>query len=134
MRMQKTMALLARQDGWFSASYSHHRVGWEGTHRSAGNVQPIHRHFPMRDGSREPPLGVTDPLSVDCPFRRRPYEVRSGGCAVAAKPPRVELVEATPERYVLDIPLGRVIIEPDGVRFHRNGRGRGLTVVGGKGE
>ena len=51
-----------------------------------------------------------------------------------AKAPRVDLVEATPERYVLDIPLGRVIIEPDEVRFHRNGRGRGLTVVARKEE
>jgi hypothetical protein len=46
-----------------------------------------------------------------------------------SKRARVDLVEATPDRYVLDIPLGRVIIEPDGVRFHKNGRGRGLTVV-----
>jgi hypothetical protein len=48
---------------------------------------------------------------------------------VPAKQPRVDLVEASPERYVLDIPLGRVIVEPEGVRFHRNGRGRGLVVV-----
>jgi hypothetical protein len=46
-----------------------------------------------------------------------------------AKLPRVELVEATPERYVLDIPLGRVVVEPEGARFHRNGRGRGIWVV-----
>jgi hypothetical protein len=50
---------------------------------------------------------------------------------VPANAPRVDLVEATPERYVLDIPLGRVIIEPDGVRFHKHGRGRGLLVVAG---
>lgn len=54
--------------------------------------------------------------------------------AVPAKRPRVELVEATPERYVLDIPLGRVIVEPGSVRFHKNRRGRGLTVVTGKDE
>ena len=45
------------------------------------------------------------------------------------KSPRVDLVEASPVRFVLDIPLGRVIVEPDGVRFHKHGRGRGLTVV-----
>jgi hypothetical protein len=48
---------------------------------------------------------------------------------VSAKPPGTDLVEATPERYVLDIPLGRVIVEPDGARFLRNGRGRGLVVI-----
>jgi hypothetical protein len=48
---------------------------------------------------------------------------------VPARAARVDLVEATPERYVLDIPLGRVIVVPDGVRFHRNGRGRGHMVV-----
>jgi hypothetical protein len=41
----------------------------------------------------------------------------------------VDLVEATPERYVLDTRLGRVIIEPDSIRFHRNGRGRGVTLI-----
>jgi hypothetical protein len=49
---------------------------------------------------------------------------------VPTKPSRVDVVKATPERYVMDIPLGRVMIEPDGVRFHRNGRGRGVWVVG----
>jgi hypothetical protein len=42
---------------------------------------------------------------------------------------KVELVEATPSRYVLDTEIGRVIIEPRMVRFHRNGRGRGLTIA-----
>jgi len=51
---------------------------------------------------------------------------------VRTKTPRVELVKATPERLVPDLRLGRVIIEPDGVRFHRNGRG--LRVVGGAAE
>jgi hypothetical protein len=55
-----------------------------------------------------------------------------------SKHPHVELVEATPDRYVLDIPLDRVIVEPDGVRFHRNGRGRGSPwsdpVIGNKGQ
>jgi hypothetical protein len=42
----------------------------------------------------------------------------------------VELVEYDRNQIVVDIPLGRVVIEPDAVRFHKNGRGRGLTVVG----
>ena len=45
------------------------------------------------------------------------------------KPLTVALVEASPIRFVLDIPLGRVIIEPESVRFHKNGRGRGLTIL-----
>jgi hypothetical protein len=53
---------------------------------------------------------------------------------VPAKNSKVELVEATPKRYVLDILLGRVIVEPDSVRFHKNGRGRGITVVSRKAE
>jgi hypothetical protein len=44
---------------------------------------------------------------------------------------KVELVEATPSRYVLDTPIGRMIVEPNSVRFHRNGRGRGITVASG---
>jgi hypothetical protein len=39
------------------------------------------------------------------------------------------LVQATPARYVLDLPMGRVVIEPETIRFHRNGRGRGLTLL-----
>ncbi len=42
---------------------------------------------------------------------------------------KVVLVEFEKRRAVLDIPLGRLIIEPDSVRFHRNGKGRGMTVV-----
>lgn len=42
---------------------------------------------------------------------------------------RVELVEASPARFVLDMALGRVIVEPESVRFHKNGRGRGVAVV-----
>jgi hypothetical protein len=59
-----------------------------------------------------------------------PKRFGSVGAPVPGKHPRVELIEATPERYVLDIPLGRVIIEPDGVRFHKNGRGRGMKMIG----
>jgi hypothetical protein len=47
-----------------------------------------------------------------------------------AKKPRVELIEYDRNQIVVDIPLGRVVIEADTVRFHKNGRGRGLTVVG----
>jgi hypothetical protein len=42
---------------------------------------------------------------------------------------RIDLVEATPDRYVLDTPLGRVIVEPRSIRFHRNGRGRGISIL-----
>lgn len=43
----------------------------------------------------------------------------------------VSLVEASKDRFVVDIPLGRVIIEPSVVRFHKNGRGRGVIVIPG---
>jgi hypothetical protein len=46
------------------------------------------------------------------------------------KKPVVELVEYDRNQLVVDIPLGRLVIEPDSVRFHRNGKGRGLKVVG----
>lgn len=45
------------------------------------------------------------------------------------RPTRVELVEASPAWYVLDMGLGRVIVEPDSVRFHKNGRGSGAAVL-----
>jgi hypothetical protein len=58
---------------------------------------------------------------------------RSGDAEKMAKPKFVvALVEASPNRFVLDIGPGRVVIEPRVVRFHRNGRGRGVTVVGEK--
>jgi hypothetical protein len=44
--------------------------------------------------------------------------------------PGVRLVEADANRSVLDMGLGRVIIEADSVRFHRAGRGRGRTILG----
>jgi hypothetical protein len=43
---------------------------------------------------------------------------------------RVKLVEFDRNRAVLDMALGRVIIESDSVRFHRNRKGRGIEVVG----
>ncbi len=41
----------------------------------------------------------------------------------------VELVEASPTRFVLDIGPGRVIVEPTSIRFHKNGRGRGVALL-----
>lgn len=43
---------------------------------------------------------------------------------------RVKLVEFDRNRLVADIALGRIIIEAESVRFHRNGKGRGIVVVG----
>jgi len=40
----------------------------------------------------------------------------------------VRLVEASPARDVLDLPIPRVVIEPGTIRFPKNGRGRGLTL------
>jgi hypothetical protein len=48
---------------------------------------------------------------------------------MAAKKPGVALIEASADRIVVDTRLGRVIIEPEGVRFHRAGRGRGRVLV-----
>ncbi len=41
----------------------------------------------------------------------------------------VALVEASPARFVLNIGPGRVIVEPKSIRFHRNGRGRGVALL-----
>jgi hypothetical protein len=41
----------------------------------------------------------------------------------------VVLVEASSNRIVVDSKLGRIIIEPESVRFHREGRGRGRTIL-----
>lgn len=43
---------------------------------------------------------------------------------------RVKLVEFDRNRAVLDMALGRVIIEQESVRFHRNGKGRGIQMIG----
>lgn len=43
---------------------------------------------------------------------------------------RVKLIEYDKNRAVIDMALGRVIIEPESVRFHRNGKGRGVEFVG----
>ncbi len=44
----------------------------------------------------------------------------------------VILVEASSDRIVVDSKLGRIIIEPESVRFHREGRGRGRTILSGE--
>jgi len=47
-----------------------------------------------------------------------------------AKKPGVMLVEASADRIVIDTKVGRVIVEAEGVRFHRAGRGRGRMLLG----
>lgn len=42
---------------------------------------------------------------------------------------RVKLVEFDRNRLVADIARGRIIIEADSVRFHRNGKGRGIELL-----
>jgi hypothetical protein len=49
---------------------------------------------------------------------------------MAAKKTGVSLIEASAERIVVDTKVGRVIIEPETVRFHRSGRGRGRILLG----
>ena len=46
-----------------------------------------------------------------------------------SKKDRVKIVEYDRNQLVVDIAAGRLVIEPDSVRFHRNGRGRGITLV-----
>jgi hypothetical protein len=46
-----------------------------------------------------------------------------------AKKPGVMLVEASSDRIVIDMRIGRVIVEAEGVRFHRAGRGRGKALL-----
>lgn len=46
-----------------------------------------------------------------------------------ARKPGVQLVEASADRIVIDTKLGRVIVEPEHVRFHRSGRGRGRSLL-----
>ena len=52
------------------------------------------------------------------------------GNLMAAKKAGVSLVEASASRIVVDTKIGRVIIEADGVQFHRAGRGRGRVLLG----
>ncbi len=48
---------------------------------------------------------------------------------MAARKTAVTLVEASSNRIVVEMNLGRVIIEPDLIRFHRSGRGRGRALL-----
>jgi hypothetical protein len=43
---------------------------------------------------------------------------------------RVKLIEYDRNRAVLEIALGRIVVEAESVRFHKNRRGRGVEVVG----
>lgn len=49
--------------------------------------------------------------------------------SVSKKRRKVRLVEASPARYTLDLEIGRVVIEPDSIRFHKSGRGRGRVIL-----
>jgi len=49
---------------------------------------------------------------------------------MAARKAGVTLVEASADRIVVDSRVGRIIIEPEQVRFHRAGRGRGRLLLG----
>ena len=42
---------------------------------------------------------------------------------------RVKLIEYDRNRAVLEMAFGRVIVEAESVRFHRNGKGRGVELV-----
>jgi hypothetical protein len=48
---------------------------------------------------------------------------------MASRKPGVMLVEASADRMVIDTKAGRVIVEPETVRFHRSGRGRGRVLL-----
>ena len=67
------------------------------------------------------PLPFPRPEALNAPFTHR-------GGGMAKK--RVKLVEFDRNRLVADMALGRVIIEAESVRFHRNGKGRGVEVLG----
>ena len=47
---------------------------------------------------------------------------------------RVKLIEFDRNRLVADIAIGRIIIEAESVRFHRNGKGRGIEILPKAGE
>jgi hypothetical protein len=56
--------------------------------------------------------------------------MRGFGHLLMAKKPRVKLIEYDRNQLVVDIVPGRLVIEADSVRFHKNGKGRGVIVVG----
>jgi hypothetical protein len=49
-----------------------------------------------------------------------------------SKKPGVQLVELNANRIVIETRAGRVIVEPEHVRFHRAGRGRGRLLLSPK--
>jgi hypothetical protein len=49
---------------------------------------------------------------------------------MAARKAGVSLIEVSAHRIVVDTRTGRIIIEPESVRFHRSGRGRGRVLLG----
>jgi len=42
---------------------------------------------------------------------------------------QIRLIEYDQKQLVVDTPLGRIVVEPTSVRFHRRGRGRGTTLL-----
>lgn len=81
--------------------------------------------------SPRPHSTVTYQFRPGFDLRQSPFFQGTGlGLFVPKK--RVKLVEFDRNRAVLDMALGRVIIEPESVRFHRNGKGRGIQLVGSK--
>jgi hypothetical protein len=42
---------------------------------------------------------------------------------------RIKLIAYDRNELVVDTPFGRVVIDTEQVRFHRNGRGRGTVVA-----
>jgi hypothetical protein len=46
----------------------------------------------------------------------------------------VKLIEFDRNRAVLEIELGRIVVEPDSVRFHKNRKGRGVELLGRMGD
>jgi hypothetical protein len=56
--------------------------------------------------------------------------MRNSGHPAMAKKPRVKLIEYDRNQLVVDIVPGRLVIEAGSVRFHKNGKGRGVIVVG----
>jgi hypothetical protein len=44
---------------------------------------------------------------------------------------RIRLVEYDRSQAVVDTPYGRVVIAADQLRFHKNGKGRGVVLVSG---
>jgi hypothetical protein len=58
------------------------------------------------------------------------YEESESPPMAPSKKDEIRLVEFDRRQVVVDAPFGRVVIDADQIRFHRNGRGRGLVLVG----